>query len=205
MLFLVDHGEDTLHQAIAVSFSQLGIKTIRRGVGLIWRDMKAFGPIYAGKLTAEGVAARIEGYWRPYHAALAAAVDGVHAAFGRVVHVNCHSMASMGDRTTEDGEVPRPDFVVSDRDGTTCAPAVIDCAVETLRAAGYSVSVNHPYKGFEIVRRHAPDIGEGAVSTRESRNGNYLAVTVRVMAESREQMDRIYQDLVDHEHVTMAL
>ena len=57
----------------------------------------------------------------------------------------------------------------------------------------------------EIVRRHAPDIGEGAVSTRESRNGNYLAVTVRVMAESREQMDRIYQDLVDHEHVTMAL
>ena len=57
----------------------------------------------------------------------------------------------------------------------------------------------------EIVRLHAPDIGEGAVSTRESRNGNYLAVTVRVMAESREQMDRIYQDLVDHEHVTMAL
>lgn len=57
----------------------------------------------------------------------------------------------------------------------------------------------------EIVRRHAPAIGEGAVSTRESRNGNYIAVTVRVIAESREQMDRIYQDLVDHEHVTMAL
>lgn len=57
----------------------------------------------------------------------------------------------------------------------------------------------------EIVRRHAPDIGEGAVSSRPSRNGNYLAVTVRIRAESREQMDRIYQDLVDHEHVTMAL
>jgi putative lipoic acid-binding regulatory protein len=58
---------------------------------------------------------------------------------------------------------------------------------------------------IEIVRRHAPDIGEGAVTSRESRNGNYLAVTVRVMAESREQMDRIYQELCDHEHVTMAL
>ncbi|MEJ2315974.1 MAG: DUF493 domain-containing protein [Gammaproteobacteria bacterium] len=58
---------------------------------------------------------------------------------------------------------------------------------------------------IEIVRRHAPDIGEGAVTLRESRNGNYLAVTVRVMAESREQMDRIYQELCDHEHVTMAL
>jgi len=58
---------------------------------------------------------------------------------------------------------------------------------------------------IEIVRRHAPDIGEGAVTTRESRNGNFVAVTVRVMAESREQMDRIYQELCDHEHVTMAL
>jgi putative lipoic acid-binding regulatory protein len=57
----------------------------------------------------------------------------------------------------------------------------------------------------EIVRRHAPGIGEGAVTTRESRNGNYLSVTVRVIAESREQMDRIYQDLCDHDQVTMAL
>ena len=36
----------------------------------------------------------------------------------------------------------------------------------------------------EIVRRHAPDIGEGAVSTRESRNGNYLAVTYRCETDS---------------------
>ena len=58
---------------------------------------------------------------------------------------------------------------------------------------------------FEIVRRHAPNVGENAVSTRASRNGNYLAVTVRVMAQSREQMDCIYQDLCDHDDVTMAL
>jgi putative lipoic acid-binding regulatory protein len=57
----------------------------------------------------------------------------------------------------------------------------------------------------EVVRRHAPDIGEAAISTRPSRNGNYLAVTIRITAHSREQMDRIYQDLCDHEHVTMAL
>ena len=57
----------------------------------------------------------------------------------------------------------------------------------------------------EIVLRHTPDVGEGAVTSRKSRNGNYVAVTVRVMAENREQMDRIYQELCDHEHVTMAL
>ena len=129
-------------------------KTIDRGVGLIWRDMKAFGPIYGRKLSVNELADRIAQYWRPYHVALARVIDKRHAAFDRVIHVNCHSMASMGDATTEDGPVARPDFVVSDRDGQTCSPRVIECVVETLRAEGYSVAINDPYKGFELVRRH---------------------------------------------------
>jgi putative lipoic acid-binding regulatory protein len=57
----------------------------------------------------------------------------------------------------------------------------------------------------EIVRRHAPDMGEGAVSTRLSRGGRYLAVTVTIQARSRAQLDRIYQALTDHDSVIMAL
>jgi putative lipoic acid-binding regulatory protein len=57
----------------------------------------------------------------------------------------------------------------------------------------------------EIVRRHAPDLGEGAIKTRASANGNYISVTVTVNATSRKQLDAIYQDLVDCEAVIMAL
>ena len=57
----------------------------------------------------------------------------------------------------------------------------------------------------EIVRRHAPDISEGKIHTRDSKQGNYTAVTVIVTATSREQLDAIYQDLVDCEDVIMAL
>lgn len=57
----------------------------------------------------------------------------------------------------------------------------------------------------EIVRRHAPDISEGKIHTRNSKQGNYIAVTVVVTATSREQLDAIYQDLVDCEDVIMAL
>ena len=57
----------------------------------------------------------------------------------------------------------------------------------------------------EIVRRHAPDISEGAIYSRESNAGNYVSVTVVVNATSREQLDAIYQDLVDCESVIMAL
>ena len=56
-----------------------------------------------------------------------------------------------------------------------------------------------------IVRRHAPDLIEGAIKTRTSTNGNYISVTVTVSATSREQLDAIYQDLVDCEAVIMAL
>ena len=57
----------------------------------------------------------------------------------------------------------------------------------------------------EIVRKHAPDLAEGAVNSRASAQGNYTSVTVVVNATSRAQLDAIYQDLVDCEAVIMAL
>ena len=116
--------------------------------------MKALGPIYDRKLSVAEVSQRIMEYSRPYHAALADLIDAAHASHGCVLHIDCHSMASMGDRTTEDGAVPRPDFVVSDREGTTCAPRILKCVVNYLRNCGFTVSINDPYKGFELVRRH---------------------------------------------------
>lgn len=46
-----------------------------------------------------------------------------------------------------------------------------------------------------IVRRHAPDLGEGAVSWRQSGGGKYTAVTVTVRARSKAQLDAIYREL----------
>jgi hypothetical protein len=56
-----------------------------------------------------------------------------------------------------------------------------------------------------IVRRYVPPLGEGAVSQRLSRGGRYVAVTVTVEAESREQLDSIYRALTADERVLMAL
>jgi len=56
-----------------------------------------------------------------------------------------------------------------------------------------------------IVRRHAADLGEGAVRTLPSKGGNYLSVTVTITATSRAQLDAIYHDLTACEAVVMAL
>ncbi len=57
----------------------------------------------------------------------------------------------------------------------------------------------------EIVRRHVPELGEGAVKTRPSKEGKYLSVTVTFDATSKPQLDAIYQDLTDHDQVLMSL
>lgn len=56
-----------------------------------------------------------------------------------------------------------------------------------------------------IVRRHAPNLGEGAVASRPSKGGKYTAVTVTIQAESKAQLDAIYQELTACPDVVMAL
>jgi len=57
----------------------------------------------------------------------------------------------------------------------------------------------------EIVRRHVPGLGEGAVRVRPSSGGKYLAVTVSFQAESRAQLDDLYRELSGHPRVLMSL
>ena len=41
---------------------------------------------------------------------------------------------------------------------------------------------------YQLVRRHAPDLNEGAVRSRFSKGGKWVSVTVTLQAESRAQV-----------------
>ncbi|MBI2994178.1 MAG: DUF493 domain-containing protein [Gammaproteobacteria bacterium] len=56
-----------------------------------------------------------------------------------------------------------------------------------------------------LVRRHFPDLMEGAVRTRLSRQGRFMSITVTVRAESRAQLDATYMELTANDRVMMAL
>lgn len=58
---------------------------------------------------------------------------------------------------------------------------------------------------FEIVRRHVPDLGEGAITQRESRKSKYIALTVTITATSKQQLDALYTELSGHELTLMVL
>lgn len=143
---------------------------LARGSGLIWKQVKKYGNIYDRLLTPEQVQTRIERCWQPYHDALAQLLDEAVGFGGGFIHVNCHSMASQGDHTTEDGPGTRPDFVLGDRDGTSCSAFVTDTVAQVLREAGYQVELNNPYKGLELIRKHSdPNRGRHSLQIEISR------------------------------------
>ena len=51
-------------------------------------------------------------------------------------------------------EPRRPDVVIGDRYGTSCAPLLPDMVEETMRALGYSVGRNKPYAGGFITEHY---------------------------------------------------
>ncbi|MDO4591679.1 MAG: N-formylglutamate amidohydrolase [Comamonadaceae bacterium] len=128
----------------------------QQGLGLIWEKINQAGqstPIYARKLSVAEVQQRIAHYWRPYHAELAKAIRWSVDRFGGVWHINLHSMPS--DVFVRLGQPDRllADFVLGDRDGTTCDPAFIHLVGNTLKSMGYAVAYNDPYKGVALIGR----------------------------------------------------
>lgn len=122
----------------------------RAGLGVVRRVARVGIPIYDRKLTIGEVEARVERCHIPYHRVLDEACVSLRRKFGVVWHVNCHSMPSQ--RSGKKGG-HCADFVLGDRDGTTCAPEFTDFVARVLRGRGYNVRINEVYKGVEIVKR----------------------------------------------------
>jgi len=57
----------------------------------------------------------------------------------------------------------------------------------------------------EIIRRHCDQVHEDSLRTRPSRGGKYVSVSLVIQAESRAQLDAIYDDLTAHDKVLMRL
>ncbi len=130
------------------------------GIGLIAKREPG-GLMYDRKLSVQEVRHRLDNYYWPYHRELEHQLNARRGEWGAVWHVNCHSMYAVStDVSPEGAGVARPDFCIGDRDGSTCDGAFTELVVETLRAMGYRVTVNDPYKGVELIRRYSDPASE---------------------------------------------
>ncbi len=56
-----------------------------------------------------------------------------------------------------------------------------------------------------ILNQHVPDLGEGAIVSRFSKGGKYLAMTATINAQSQKQLDQLYQALSSDPHILWVL
>ena len=128
---------------------------VNLGNGLVFSKTTTFQDIYDRRLSVTEVQRRIETCWRPYRRALGDAVQHALGTFGRAWHLNLHSMPSNAyERLGRTSKVPLADVVLGDLHGQSCSPEFTARVAGAFRSRGYSVAVNDPYAGQDLVRQH---------------------------------------------------
>ena len=133
------------------SFANTRSMRVAGGLGTIPRVVGDGQEIYRERLSVDDALTRIEAFYKPYHRALRRLINKVHQIFGAAIVVDCHSMPSIG---MSRDEPRRPDVVIGDRYGTSCAPMLPDVVEDTMGRLGYSVGRNKPYAGGFITEHY---------------------------------------------------
>ena len=164
------------------------------GIGLVWLKVPPNGePMYKDKITLKQLMHRVNTYHRPYHKILKNILDNTYKKFGKFYHVNAHSMQNQATAMSDQSQgTKRPDFVIGDREGTSCKRRFTDLIVDFLKSLNYSVDVNYPYKGMELIRAYSDPL--------QNKNSVQIEVNRKLYMneETREKIDNfkiLKQDL----------
>jgi N-formylglutamate amidohydrolase len=153
--------------------------------GLVWRTTSDGDRALARPLTRAELDERLDLYYRPYHAALAAALERKRSRFGIAVLLAAHSMPSVGRSTAGAPGVARADVVPGTRGRTTASPRLIDAVERLARAEGWTVRHDEPYAGgFATQHYGRPAEGTHAVQVELSRRLYLDEATLRPRADS---------------------
>ncbi|WP_295854327.1 N-formylglutamate amidohydrolase [Tardiphaga sp.] len=133
------------------SFANTRSMRVAGGLGTIPRVVGDGQEIYRERLDVDDALARIETLYKPYHRGLRRLINKAHQAFGTAIVVDCHSMPSIG---ISRDEPRRPDVVIGDRYGTSCAGVLVDVVESTFGRLGYSLGRNKPYAGGFITEHY---------------------------------------------------
>lgn len=149
------------------SFANTRSMRVAGGLGTIPRVVGDGQEIYRERLEVDDALTRIETLYKPYHRALRRLINQAHQRFGTAILIDCHSMPSIGISREEPR---RPDIVVGDRYGTSCASILAETVEASFGRLGYSIGRNKPYAGGFITEHYGnPASGLHAVQIELNR------------------------------------
>lgn len=145
-----------MYQEPLPPYANIRSSRVAGGLGTIAKIVGEGQDIYKSRLPLSEAMNRIETIYKPYHDLLGQLLSDTRMQFGYAVLIDCHSMPSGQDY--HDGNQPydhmRPDFIIGDRFGCSCADALSWAAIELLQNMGYHVAHNKPYAGGYITEHY---------------------------------------------------
>ncbi|GGC97104.1 N-formylglutamate amidohydrolase [Aquisalinus flavus] len=142
------------------------------GFGVIPRLAADGLSIYRKKLPLSESERRLQHYYRPYHVALQELIDESMDRFGCAILIDCHSMPSRHVWNRQ--RKSNVDFVLGDRYGASCSPALVSLVQGLLNDQGYAVAQNAPYAGGHVTQYYGNPAGGVHVLQIEINRSLYL-------------------------------
>jgi N-formylglutamate amidohydrolase len=191
-----DLDVEMVHGADRVNYPAPGAKQ-RGGLGLIPRRLSGDGELWKRPFDLADIENRIATFHRPYHAQVAQILARMQAKFGVAILLDLHSMPPI--RQPQPNGVQTggpPQFVVGDRFGQSAASQYAELLIEQIRMRGFRASLNHPYAGEYILRRHArPKANIHAIQLEVDRS-LYLDSALREPGAGLSAISSVIGDLV---------
>ncbi len=139
----------------------------RAGLGVIPTRLADVGPLWKKPIDRAALDWRLDSLHRPYHDALAEALEFARKRFGYAILIDLHSMPPIPVGQIGHGAK----IVIGDRFGDTADDRLVDAVTAAAGKLGVPVSHNQPYAGGHIVRTHGrPDRGVHAVQIEIDRS-----------------------------------
>ncbi len=151
----LNRAADELDTALIEGALELrGNPRVAAGLGVIPRVVSFGMAIRAGKITMEQARVRLDAAYHPFHAQLLTLLDRSVYQHGESLLIDCHSMprSALANITVRGGK--RPDIVVGDRFGSSCAPEIADQVERAFLRQDFIVARNLPFAGAHILRTY---------------------------------------------------
>ncbi len=97
----------------------------------------------------------VKNYHRPFHDKIEKQyADFFKQGYKQVLHLDLHSMPSLGTQAHPDPGEQRAEIVISDVDATSCDAKYKDLVIEAYESCGFQVKYSWPYKGGRLTQRY---------------------------------------------------
>lgn len=171
------------------------------GLGVIPTAIGENLPIYDAPLSRQASLQRLLLY-ETYHRQLRQLISQTKARFGCAILIDCHSMPGFSPAGAR-----HADFVLGDRYGQSCDPALIDFVGAHLKSSGYSVIRNYPYAGGYVTQHYGKPDAQVHVLQIEINRELYLnSITMqkkRGFDKLARNIESLIKTLIEHNGATL--